>query len=173
MPSKFGKFTYCAGDHVLMHYGDDVNVEFGKFCSIGTGVEILCGGNHRGDWITTSPLNLNMVPNLDINHVSSKGDVIVGNDVWIGMHARILSGVTIGDGAIVGAFSVVSRDVPPYAIVAGNPAEIKKYRFPDDVIETLLQIKWWNWPDETICNVREVLLSCDINKLTELASGRG
>lgn len=80
----------------------------------------------------------------------NKGDIIIGNDVWIGYEAVIMAGITIGDGAIVAARAVVTKDVPPYTIVGGTPAKVIRKRFPDDTITTLLTLKWWDWPPETI-----------------------
>ena len=82
----------------------------------------------------------------------NKGQINIGNDVWIGVSSYILNGVTIGDGAIVAAYSIVTKDVPPYALVAGNPAQIKKYRFSPEIIRKLLKIKWWDWDVETVLN---------------------
>ena len=138
------------------------SVRIGSFCSIASGVEILTGGNHRTDWVSTFPLNV--VFGTDAawtdGHPTSKGDVNIGNDVWIGFGAKILSGVTIGDGAVVGAASLVSRDVRPYAIVAGNPAREVRRRFSDEHVEELLRIQWWNWPADVIAE-RIPLLSSD------------
>jgi carbonic anhydrase/acetyltransferase-like protein (isoleucine patch superfamily) len=83
-------------------------------------------------------------------YLRTKGSIVVGNDVWVGTRAIILSGVTIGDGAIVAAGSVVTKDVPPYAIVAGNPARLIRYRFSDETIAAMCRIRWWDWPLEVI-----------------------
>jgi acetyltransferase-like isoleucine patch superfamily enzyme len=118
----------------------------GKFCSIADGVVILLGGNHRTDWVTTYPFNalLDEFKNIP-GHPSTKGDVVIGNDAWLAHQSLILSGVTIGDGAVVAARAVVTKNVPPYAIVAGNPARVIRYRFSDDTIARLLRIRWWDW----------------------------
>ncbi len=128
------------------------SVRIGSFCSIASGVEMLTGGNHPTAWVSTFPLNIFFETPLAWRdgHPSSKGDIVVGNDVWIGMGAKILSGVTIGDGAVVGAFSVVSRDVRPYAVVVGSPATEVRRRFSDEQVDQLLRIQWWNWPLEVI-----------------------
>lgn len=150
-PYEIGEYTY--GNPIIYFEGEG-NLKIGKFCSIAfEGVKIFLGGNHRVDWATTYPFNkiVDYPEATQITgHPSSKGDVIIGNDVWIGMNATILSGVTIGDGAIVAAHAVVTKDVPPYAIVAGNPARIVKFRFPEEIIKELLDLQWWNWPIEKI-----------------------
>ena len=98
----------------------------------------------------------------------TKGDVIIGNDVWIGEDALILSGVTVGDGAVIGARTVIAKDVEPYAVMVGNPARIIKKRFSDEIISQLLAIAWWNWSTEKIREHLETLLSPDIKALLQL-----
>ena len=157
---EFGQYTY--GKPVILQYGEGAMLRVGKFCSIADDVKILLGGNHRTDWITTYPF-----PALAEDwpeakgikgHPQSKGDVLIGNDVWIGYGATILSGVRIADGAAIGARSVVVRDVEPYAIVAGNPAAAIGKRFDESVVEALLKLRWWDWPPEKIR--RHVRLLC-------------
>jgi virginiamycin A acetyltransferase len=94
-----------------------------------------------------------------------KGDTIIGNDVWIGYKALIMAGVKVGDGAIIAAKSVVTKKVPPYTIVGGNPSKIIRKRFDDSVIEKLLQIKWWNWDKEKITRNLKIITYCDIKAL--------
>ena len=100
-------------------------------------------------------------------HPATKGNVIIGNDVWIGYKATIMSGVTIGDGAVIGACSVVTKDVKPYEIVAGNPAKVIRKRFSDEIIIQLLKIAWWNWPIEKIKAEIEFLCNNNIEKFIE------
>lgn len=100
---------------------------------------------------------------------ATKGDIVIGNDVWIGKEATILSGVTIGDGAVVGCKALVAKDVPPYTIVGGNPAKVIKKRFPNDIIEKLLKIKWWDWEDEKIEKAIPLLLSNDMVAFLDFA----
>ena len=140
-------------------------LKIGKYCSIAGGVTVWLGGEHRHDWVTTYPfsvLNPEVAGHIQ-GHPKSKGDVIIGNDVWIGASAFILSGVTIGDGAVVGARAVVAKDVPPYSIVVGNPARVIKYRFEEDTIQKLLKIKWWNWSKREIYAAMHLLLASDID----------
>lgn len=131
------------------------------------------GGEHRPDWVTTYPFS--GLPQIFewargiIGHPKSKGPTIIGNDVWIGQFSLILSGVTVGDGAVIGAKAVVTKDVPPYAIVAGNPARLIRYRFSQEQIKQLLEIKWWNWDLATIQKFVKELCSPDIDKFISLA----
>jgi acetyltransferase-like isoleucine patch superfamily enzyme len=158
--TTFGDYTYCDGPIRILFEESDLIV--GKYCSISSAVTILLGGNHRPEWISTFPFTLgNGLP-------ATKGDVIIGNDVWIGLHATILSGVVIGDGAVIGARSVVTKNVPPYAIVAGNPARVRKMRFTEQGRADLLRIKWWDWPHEKVLGAAHILQSGDIEKLKEI-----
>lgn len=158
------------GDHsygkpfVVRLPGPMPTVMVGKYCSIATGAEFLPGGNHRPDWVSTYPFRHRFgLPGANADgHPSTKGPITVGNDVWIAGGAKVLSGVTIGDGAVVGAYAVVTRDVPPYAIVAGNPARVRRFRFEPDVVQALLDIRWWDWPDEKVTRFVPDLCSDDI-----------
>lgn len=126
----------------------------GAFCSIADGVKIV-PNDHRMDWVTTSPIaTLPEFSFVEKNYMDDycpveKREIIIGNDVWIGANAIIFEGVTIGDGAVIAAGSIVRKDVPPYAVVGGVD-RIIKYRFDEETIEKLLQIKWWEWEDERI-----------------------
>ncbi|MGY6708433.1 MAG: CatB-related O-acetyltransferase [Rhizobiaceae bacterium] len=142
---------------VLYHYpfiGDRLVI--GRFCAIAAGVRfIMNGANHAMSGLSTYPFNIfgqGWEEGFDPETWDKelRGDTVVGNDVWIGYDASIMPGVTIGDGAVIAAHSVVSRDVPPYAIVAGNPAQPVRRRFDDETVERLLAIGWWHWPAEKI-----------------------
>jgi acetyltransferase-like isoleucine patch superfamily enzyme len=147
---------YLIGDHTygkprVISRGEGRALTIGKYCSISTRVLIFLGSEHRADWISTYPFPVLWREASSIKgHPSSKGDVRIGNDVYIGYHVIILSGVTVGDGAVIGAGSVVASDVPPYAIAAGNPAHVLRYRFDGETIKKLLEIKWWDWSDEKV-----------------------
>jgi acetyltransferase-like isoleucine patch superfamily enzyme len=144
-------------------WGEGGKVTIGKYCSIASGVTILLGGDHRTDWVTTYPFMSFWGEAGHIQgHPKTKGNVVIGNDVWIGLDAFILSGVKIGDGAVIGARAVVTKDVPPYAIVAGNPARIVRFRFDKETIEKLQRIAWWDWPESEIRKAVDFLLSDDI-----------
>ena len=171
-----GDFTYFADTdfekHVTHHYdfiGDKLII--GKFCQIGAGVEfVMNGANHQMNAVSTYPFYIfgswdQSVPSKE--DLPFKGDTVVGNDVWIGQNSTILPGVHIGDGAIIGLNSVVTRDVPPYTIVAGNPAKTVRKRFDDELIYLLLKLKWWDKSVEGI-NALIPLLSCsDLAKVKQ------
>ncbi len=142
----FGDWTYGSPEIVKCE-GQNGELHVGKFCQIADGVKILLGGEHSWRNVSTYPFDNLLIRFKDAGPtVRTKGNVVIGNDVWIGMNAMILSGVTIGDGAIVAAGSVVTKDVPAYAIAAGVPAEVIKYRFPSRFITKLLKLKWWDLP---------------------------
>jgi acetyltransferase-like isoleucine patch superfamily enzyme len=137
---------------VVYHAGDHAVVKIGRYCSIAAGVSIMPGGNHRTDWVSTYPFRVRygLEGALQDGHPTTKGDVVIGNDVWIGNEALILSGVTVGDGAVVATRTVVTKDVPAYGVVAGNPGRVVAMRFTEEQRERLLKIRWWEWPEATI-----------------------
>lgn len=160
---KIGRYTY--GNPQVLSWGEGATLVIGSFCSIATGVKIFLGGDHRSDWVTTYPFPALWKSAKDIKgHPHSKGNVIIGNDVWLGADSSILSGVAIGSGAVIGSRSVVVQDVPPYAIVFGNPAKVLRFRFNGSTIGELLGIAWWEWEDEKIEKYLPLLLSSDIGK---------
>lgn len=165
---KIGQGTY--GDLIVRIWSKDTNLIIGSYTSFAAGVKVILGGEHRTDWVTTYPFNVLWESSKHITgHPKTKGDVIIGNDVWIGTEALILSGVTIGDGAVVGARSVVAKDVPPYAIVVGNPAKIVKYRFDENVIARLLATQWWYWDDNKLEKAMPDILNDSIEKFLDRA----
>jgi acetyltransferase-like isoleucine patch superfamily enzyme len=165
---EIGKWTY--GSPKIRSWGEGANLRIGAFCSIADGVKIYLGGEHRTDWVTTFPFSILWESGHTLEgHPKTKGDVIIGNDVWLGAESVILSGVTIGDGAAIGARAVVTGTIPPYAIVAGNPARVIKKRFDDETISRLLRIEWWAWEDLKIENALPMLLNDDICKFLEFA----
>jgi len=138
----------------------------GKFCMLASGVEfIMNGANHLSQAVSAYPFAIfggDWSNSMEGKSYPTKGDTVIGNDVWIGYRACILPGVTIGDGAIIGSFSVVTKDVPPYTIVGGNPAKPIRKRFDDETIASLLKLAWWNWPIERITKYAHYLTG-DIN----------
>jgi acetyltransferase-like isoleucine patch superfamily enzyme len=163
MIRKQGRYTYGTNLLSYTYFGENAAVEFGSFCSIGPEVHLFLGGNHRVDWITTYPfghIHQNELGGHEIKgHPATNGDIIVGNDVWIGKRAVIMSGVTIGDGAVIAANSHVVKDVGPYEIVGGNPAKFIKKRFSDEIINLLLELRWWELPDNQIREITQKLCS--------------
>lgn len=171
-----GDFSYFSDvdfeKHVTHHYdfyGDKLII--GKFCQIAAGVEfVMNGANHQMNAASTFPFYIfegweQDIPSTDV--FSFKGDTEVGNDVWIGQNATILPGVHIGDGAIIGASSVVASDVEPYSIVAGNPAKQLRKRFDSELIAILLELKWWELPIEQINALIPTLTSSDLDAVKE------
>jgi acetyltransferase-like isoleucine patch superfamily enzyme len=158
---RIGKYTY--GCPRIYTYDKTTILTIGKFCSISSHVVIFLGGEHRADWVTTFPFSLIWNECGDIREQSrSKGNVAIGNDVWIGYGAVILSGSTISDGAVIGAGAVVSGDIPPYAVVSGNPARVSRYRFDQETVEQLLRIRWWDWETDIIRRAAPFLLGEDL-----------
>lgn len=148
----------------------------GRYGSIADGVEILLGGNHRTDWATTYPFPA--LPGLwpeaagIAGSDATRGDVAIGHDVWLGSQSMVLSGVAIGTGAVVAARAVVTRDVPPYAIVGGNPARVLRLRFDEARIAALLASRWWDLPRETVTELLPLLMSERIDELLAALSSR-
>ncbi|WP_308444565.1 CatB-related O-acetyltransferase [Laribacter hongkongensis] len=175
-----GKYSYglaTYGMPIIEDYGSEAALQIGSYCSIAYGVRIFLGGNHRVDWVSTYPFPM-MFDNENVSSIEgcsvSKGGVFIGNDVWIGSCAVIMSGVSVGDGAVIAANAVVTKDIPPYAVVAGNPAKIVKFRFPPEVIDSLLEIKWWDWPLERVVEFAPDLcqekIHCFVSKFSGLES---
>ncbi|OUP55592.1 CatB-related O-acetyltransferase [Butyricicoccus pullicaecorum] len=165
-PTEFEK------NNVLYHYpinGDRLII--GKFCSIACGAKFLFNSaNHSLTSLSTYPFPIFFEEwGLERAQVTRawdhKGDIVIGNDVWIGYEAVILAGVTIGDGAIIGTRAVVTKDVPPYTIVGGVPAKPIRKRFPDDTIASLLALRWWDWPEERIAAHLDAIQSGQIDQI--------
>lgn len=144
-------------NNVLYHYpvnGDKLII--GKFCSIACGAKFLfTSANHKMSSLSTYPFPIFYEEwGLDVKDIrnawDNKGDIVIGNDVWIGYEAVIMAGVTIGDGAIIGTRAVVTKDVPPYTIVGGVPAKPIRKRFDDATVERLIKLRWWDWEHEKI-----------------------
>jgi len=144
---EIGRYTVINGPNTDL-YASVNKIKIGAFCSIARGVAFQ-EFTHYSDRLTTYLINKHIFKENE-SDIYSKGDIIVGNDVWIGAHSVILSGVTIGNGAIVASNSVVNKDVPPYAIVGGSPAKIIKYRFNEEIINKLEELKWWDWSIDRI-----------------------
>lgn len=186
---SIGEFTYYddpraperfLDDCVLYHYdflGDRLVI--GRFTAIAAGVRFLMNGcNHAMTGLSTFPFGIfgcGWEEGFDFETIRAglKGDTVVGNDVWIGAEATIMPGVSIGDGAIVATRAVVASDVPPYAIVAGNPARVVRRRFSEETVGRLLAVAWWNWPVEKIGAHLDAIRGDDVAALERAAKGVG
>jgi acetyltransferase-like isoleucine patch superfamily enzyme len=175
---SIGRCTYVSG--VVIVSGYNGNLSIGRYCSIAGELFLLCGETfHHYNSMSTYPFahrlpfkekNLVKKPCIE-NACSTTTEICIGNDVWIGKDVLIVKNVKVGNGAVIAAKSVVTKDVPGYAIVAGNPAEIKKYRYSKEVIDMIEKIKWWEWPIEKIIKNNEIFeLTGEAltNKLKEL-----
>ncbi len=169
-----GDFTYIADSefesHVTHHYDwNDDKLIIGKFCQIAAGVEfVMNGANHQMNCVSTFPFYTLEGWRMDppsIENLPIKGDTIIGNDVWIGQNSVILPGVCIGDGAIIGANSVVGSNVEPYTVVAGNPAKKIRKRFDDELIQLMLDFKWWDKEIEEINDLIPILTCSDLESV--------
>lgn len=175
-----GRYSYYSGYYHGHSFDDcarfllpDEGVDklvVGSFCSIGSGAAFIMAGNqgHRNDWISTFPFF--WMPDVPAftgaqNGYLPAGDTVIGNDVWIGSEAIIMPGVTIGDGAVIGTRSLVTRNVEPYAIVGGNPARVIRKRFDEDLITLLLEMEWWAWSDDQLRGAMPILTSGDVAAL--------
>lgn len=166
--------TLFEKNNVLYHYPiNDDKLQIGKFCSIACGAKFLFNSaNHTLSSLSTYPFPLFFeewgLEKKDVTNAwDNKGDIVIGNDVWIGYEAVVLAGVTIGDGAIIGTRAVVKKDVPPYTIVGGVPAKPIKKRFSEETISALLEIQWWNWTEERIARNISAIQSGNIEQLKQ------
>jgi len=168
---NIGEGTYGIPD--VRDWNEGSTLEIGSYCSISGNVRIYLGGQHRADWVSQYPFPAYWPP---VNHIENyggtKGDVLIGSDVWICENAIILSGISIGHGAVIANSAVVTKDVQPYEIVGGNPAKHIRYRFEKEIREKLLATKWWDWPVEEVLRISAMLCSQRITKFLEYAEQR-
>ena len=175
-----GRFSYYSGyyhghsfDECARYLLPDEGVDrllIGSFCSIGSGATFIMAGNqgHRHNWISTFPFY--WMPDVPAfsrakNGFQPAGDTVIGNDVWIGSEAVVMPGITIGDGAVIGTRAVVTRDVAPYSIVGGHPATEICKRFAEDLVDLLLELRWWEWSEDQLNAAMPLLTSGDIQAL--------
>lgn len=157
-------FSY--GNPVIKWQNPEATYTHGNYCSIAENFVVYLGGNHRTDWITTYPfghINQDVFKCNVSGHPSTNGSVTIGNDVWICSNVTIMSGVKVGNGAVIAANSHVVKDVEPYSITGGNPAKTIKYRFSEEQIKNLLKIQWWNWNIDKINDNIPLLCSDNID----------
>lgn len=169
-----GDYTYGWQSMVVdVYYGcEDVKVYVGKFSSIGPSLRIITSGIHPTNWVSTFPFRsrFDLPGKFEDGMPSTRGDIVIGNDVWIGTEVLILSGVTVGNGAVIASRSVVTKDVPPYSIVAGNKASVIRYRFSEEEIARLQEIKWWDWDINKIKKNVHLLSSPNIDDFLKINS---
>ena len=170
----FGRYTY---GEPLLHWYNDGRLIVGSFCSLGAGFTVVGGGEHFIGRVSSYPFSnmaSDIYPNAG-NFLSdfSRGDIVIGNDVWIGRNVMMLSGVTVGNGAVIGAGAVIAKDVPPYAVVVGNPARVIRFRFDEETIAALQEIQWWNWDDAKINEKMNMLMADSPERLIEECLGAG
>ncbi|UVK56035.1 CatB-related O-acetyltransferase [Mesorhizobium sp. AR02] len=161
---EIGRHTYGLNKESFFVPHKSVPVRIGSFCSIGPGVLFICAAEHRVDTATTFPIQFVDGKIRNAPGTVGKGPITVGHDVWIGARCIILGGVTIGSGAVIGAGSIVTRDIAPYAIAVGNPARVIRYRFAPEIIERLLSLQWWNWSDDLIRERVELLTTARVEQ---------
>ena len=170
-----GDYTY--GHKQIKEYfvNNNGKLFIGKYCSIAEGVKVWLGGNHNTKAVSTYPFGLvhrEKFKYICPNQPSTKGNVVIGNDVWIGANATIMSGVTIGDGAVIANNSHVVKDVEPYSLVGGNPAKEIRKRFNKEDIDFLLEFKWWDLPVEEVAKISKYLCSEKFDELKEYYNGK-
>lgn len=163
----------CYGLPIVKHHHKDATLTIGTYCSFAENVQIFMGGMHHTDWVTTYlfPAYEDNCQHID-NWALTNGNVTIGNDVWLCANCVILSGVTIGDGAVIANGAIVTKDVPPYAIVGGNPAKLIRWRFDEKTREALLRAAWWNWPEDEILSIVDLLCSDNVEELIRYAENR-
>jgi virginiamycin A acetyltransferase len=174
---SFGDPREFEREAVLYAFGPE-RLIIGRFCAIASGVRfVMPGANHADLGPSTYPFGVFGPPwdtTMDIvTSAPSRGDTVVGHDVWLGYSALVLPGVTVGDGAVVAAASVVARDVPPYAIVAGNPSRVVRSRFSAEDVDRLLRAAWWNWPIELVSEHARTIMAGTVADLEQIAVEHG
>jgi acetyltransferase-like isoleucine patch superfamily enzyme len=164
---EIGDYSY--GRLQIRSWGEGAKLTIGRYCSFADGVTVFLGGNHRTDWVSTYPFS--DFPELwpeargQVSTLSTRGDVRIGSDVWVGAGATILSGVSIAHGAVIGARAVVAKDVPPYAVLGGNPATVLKLRFDEATVASLLDLAWWDLERDAVARLAPLLQGSDAQAL--------
>lgn len=174
---SIGIATWAGTPPVLRPHHAGNRITIGKFCCLGQNVTVFAGGDHPMHLLTQHHLKLYLGVG-DFAEWSSvcpdnEETTTIGNDVWLGDGCMVLSGVTVGDGAVIGARAVVARDVPAYGVVVGNRAQLVRKRFDEDTVQTLLRLRWWDWPRDHLVAAADLLFSQDIAGLAAFAETRG
>jgi len=168
-PVIYGEHTYgtIRGSREI-----PADIVVGKYCSIAANVQAIILADHQTEWISTYPFRKRMDVLRAANPVRRQDrHIVVGNDVWIGANVTLLEETNIGDGAVIGSYSVVHGYIPPYTVAVGNPCRPVKKRFSDKEVDQLLKIKWWDWPDEKVIEFAPLLCSPNIKEFIDAATG--
>lgn len=161
------------GMPVVHDWNEGSTLQIGSYCSIASNVQIFLGGLHRTDWVSSYPFPAYLPEAAHIEGFGgTRGNVVIGSDVWLCSNCTILSGVSVGHGAVVASSAVVTRDVAPYSVVAGNPARHIRWRFDEETRTALLESAWWEWPEEEIRHIVEKLCNNDIAEFIAYARSR-
>lgn len=164
-PVVAGAYSYSGKVNFIFSDGPRApraQLRIGRFSAIADGLTVLLAGEHNTDWVSTFPFGEVGLSEPIAGHPKSNGDIVVGNDVWVGMHVTLLSGAVIGDGAVIAAGSYVRGHVPPYSIYGGNPARLLTMRFKPELVERLKRIAWWDWSEERIRKAVPLLCQPDV-----------
>jgi virginiamycin A acetyltransferase len=164
-----GKHTYGPEPKIEGVPEIAIGSSIGKFCSIAQNLQFIMRGSHMMNWVTTYPFQAMWNMDVPLNNLSEHSPIVIGNDVWIAANVKIKQGVTVGNGAVLATECFVTKDVPPYAVVGGNPARIIKYRFTEEQIKNLLEIKWWDWEDSKIKEIVPLLVSNNVDEFIKKA----
>jgi len=164
-----GKHTYGPEPIILGSKEAALGSKIGKFCSIADNLQFIIKGSHMMDWVTTYPFQVMWNIDVPLHDLPLYAPITIGNDVWIASNVKIKQGVSIGDGAVLATECFVTKDIPPYAIVGGNPAKIIKYRFTEEQRKELLKLRWWDWEDEKIKEIVPLLVSKNIDEFIKIA----
>jgi len=172
MSIEVGKHSYFAADPNIIWNDNESKLKIGKFCSIAPGFTAYLGGNHYMNRISAFPFEHLLLHSGEGLVSESKGDINIGNDVWIGDYVIIMSGATIGDGCFIGAHSVVRGNVLPYSVAYGNPCAVQHTRFAAEDLVLLKDMKWWNWEDRLITEAYPLIVNKDVRGLYNFYLGR-
>lgn len=167
-----GKHTYGPEPKIQGVPEIAIGSTIGKFCSIAENLQFIMRGSHMMNWTTTYPFREMWKMDVPLNDLPNHSPITIGNDVWIAANVKIKQGVTVGDGAVLATECFVTKDVPPYAVVGGNPAKIIKYRFTEEQIKELLEIRWWNWSDEDIRKAVPLMVSDNVDEFISFAKNK-
>ena len=160
---SIGRYSYVAEHAHLLAYLTSPDLVIGDFCSIAANSRFFARQNHHTDWVSSFPIEFVLGAQSGVSrHDDLPSRIEIGHDVWIGDGATLLPGISVGHGAVIGANALVAKDVPPYAVFVGNPGRVARLRFDETVVNSLLALRWWNWPIERIHAMAQLIWSPNI-----------